>query len=153
MRLVCLPRHPAVAYVFLVRSMRTSIASFARIIDDYAKVLEPFIRSARRGSLSWNGSEYAQVTEDVDPDPYALAWWSTLGAISALLASQSSLTSEQYSYLQHEFFGTMGSLQDFCLDAKRWGEKASVANEELRKILDELYSAFQSLRPVEQTKT
>jgi hypothetical protein len=133
--------------------MRASVASFARIIDDCAKVLEPFIRSARRGSLSWNGSEYAPVTEDVDPDPYALAWWSTLRAISALLASQLSLTPEQYSYLQQEFFGTMGSLQDFCLDAKRWGKKGSAANKELREIIDELYSAFQSLRPVEHTLT
>ena len=116
-------------------------------------MLEPFIRSARRGSRSWNGSEYAPVTEDVDPDPYALAWWSTLRAISALLASEPSLTPEQYSYLQQEFFGTMGSLQDFRLDAKRWGKKARAANDELRKILDELYSAFQSLRPVKQTKT
>ncbi len=133
--------------------MPASVASFARIIDDCAKALEPFIRSARRGSLSWNGSEYAPVTEDVDPDPYALAWWSTLRTISALLASQPCLTSEQYSYLQQKFFGTIGSLQDFCLDAKRWGEKASAANEQLRKILNELYSVFQSLRPVEQTKT
>jgi hypothetical protein len=91
------------------------------------------------------------VTENVDPDPYALAWWSTLRAISALLASQPSLTPEQYSYLQQEFFGTMGSFQDFCLDGKRWGKKASAANKELREIIDELYSAFQGLRPVEQT--
>ena len=115
-------------------------------------MLEPFIRSARRGSLSWNGSEYAPVTE-VDPDPYALAWWSPLRTVSALLASQPRLTPEQYSYLQQNFFGTMGSLQDFCLDAKRWGKKAKAANDELRKILDELYSAFQSLRPVQHTTT
>jgi len=133
--------------------MRMPVESFCRLLDDCAKVLEPFIRSARRGSLSWNGSEYAPVTEDVDPDPYALAWWSTLRTISALLASQTSLTPEQYSYLQQKFFGTMGSLQDFCLDAKRWGKKARVGNDELRKILDELYSAFQSLRPVQYTKT
>ena len=133
--------------------MPASVASFGRIIDDCAKVLEPFIRSARRGSLSWNGSEYAPVTEDVDPDPYALAWWSTLRTISALLASQPTLSPDQYSYLQQQFFGTMGSLQDFSLDTKRWGKKARAANEQLRRILDELYSAFQSLRPVEHTKT
>ena len=135
-----------------VRSMHASVASFARIIDDCAKVLEPFIRSSQCGSLSWNGSEYAPVTEDVDPDPYALAWWSTLRTISALLASQPTLSPEQYSYLQQQFFGTMGSLQDFSLDTQRWGKKASAANEQLRRIRDELYSAFQSLRPVEHTK-
>jgi len=35
------------------------------MVDDCAKMLEPFIRRARRSSLSWNGSEYASVTEDV----------------------------------------------------------------------------------------
>ncbi len=133
--------------------MRASPASFARLIDDSAKVLEPFIRSAKRGSLSWNGSEYAPVTEDVEPDPFALASWSTLRTISALLASQPSLTPEQYSYLQQQFFGGMGSLTDFSLDAKRWGNKAKAANDRLNMIREEMYSCFQSLRPVEHTKT
>jgi len=133
--------------------MRVTVGSFTRLLDDCVKVLEPFIESSRRGSLHWNGFKYAPVTEAKNPDPYALAWWSTLRAISALLESQPSLTPGQYSYLQQEFFGTMGSLQDFSLDAKRWGKKARVANEQLRIILGELYSAFKSLRPIEPTKT
>jgi hypothetical protein len=131
--------------------MRASVASFTHLLDDCAKVLEPFIRSARRGSLSWNGSEYAPVAEDVDPDPYALAWWSTLRTTSSLLASQPSLTAEQCSFLQQQLFGGMGSLTDFCLDTKRWGKRAKAANERLSTIRDELYLAFQSLRPAEQT--
>jgi hypothetical protein len=47
----------------------------------------------------------------------------------------------------------MGSLQDFSLDAKRWGKKARVANDELRKILDELYQPFSRFVQVNTTKT
>ena len=132
--------------------MRASVLSFTHLLDDCAKLLEPFIRSARRGSLSWNGVEYGPVTEDAEPDPYALAWWSTLRTTSALLASQPTLSPEQYSYLQ-QLFGGMGSLTDFCLDKKRWGKRATVANEQLTMIRDEMYLAFQSLRPVEHPKT
>src|SRR5215469_9630615 len=102
--------------------MRATMTSFTHLLDDCAKVLEPFIESSRRGSLHWNGSEYAPVSEDKDPDPYALAWWSTLCTISALLSSQSSLTPQQYSYIERELFGGMGSFTDFWLDEKR-GER------------------------------
>jgi hypothetical protein len=132
--------------------MSASMTTFARLLDDCAKTLEPFIESARRGGLSWNGSEYAPSKDDVEPDPYALAWWSTLRTISAL-ASQSSLTAEQTSYLQRELFGGIGSLNDFSLDAERWGKKAKTGNDQLDKIRGELYSCFQSLRPVAQPKT
>ena len=132
--------------------MRGSIRSFARLLDDCAEILDPFIKSSRRGGLLWNGVEYAPSTQDLEPDPYALAWWSTLRTISALLAGQSSLTSQQHAYLQCELFGGMGSLNDFSLNAKRWGKKAKAANEQLREIRDELYSCFQSL-PVAESKT
>jgi hypothetical protein len=103
--------------------MRVSVLSFTHLLDDCARLLEPFIRSARRGSFSWNGVEYTPVTEDAEPDPYALAWGSTLRSTSALLASQPTLSPEQYSYLQQQLFGGMGSLTDFCLDTKRWEKK------------------------------
>jgi hypothetical protein len=133
--------------------MPASIASFARLLDDYTEVLEPFIESSRRGGLHWNGSEYAPTTEDRVADPYALSWWSTLRTISALVSSQPCLTGEQIEYLQRELFGGMGSLNDFSLDTKRWGEKAKVANEQLGKIRHDLYSCFQTLRPVAACKT
>jgi hypothetical protein len=123
------------------------------LLDDCAKVLEPFIESSRRGGLHCNGFEYARTTKDKEPDPYALAWSSTLRTISAILGSQPSLTSEQSSYLQRELFGGMGSFDDFSLDAKRWGKKAKAANDQLGRIRDELYSCFQSLCRVEHTKT
>ena len=128
------------------------MTSFIHRLDDCAKVLEPFIESSRRGSLHWNGSEYAPVSEDKDPDPYALAWWSTLCTISALLSSQSSLTPQQYSYIERELFGGMGSLTDFWLDEKHGGKKARAANEQLNKIRNELCLALPSLRQAEQTQ-
>jgi len=133
--------------------MSGSIATFARLLDDSAEVLKPFIESSRRGGLHWNGSEYASATQDRTADPYALAWWSTLRTIAALVASQPGLTAEQIEYLQRELFGGMGSWNDFSLDAKRWGKKAESANDHLGRIRHELYSCFQTLRPVAPSKT
>jgi hypothetical protein len=127
----------------------SSLKSFVRLLDDAAETLQPFIKSLRPGSSSWNGIEYAPVYETVDPDPYALAWYSALDTMSALLAHQPSLSSEQYSYLERELFGGMGSFQDFSVDRKRWDNKADAANERLGKIRTELYNCLVSLRPGE----
>ena len=131
----------------------SALNSFLRLLDDAAETLRPFIKSARRGGSSWSGKEYAPVTETVEPDPYALAWFSSLHTMSGLLARQPTLSQEQYSYLERELFGGMGSFQDFSLDPKRWGKQADAANERLGRIRDELYTSLVSLRQVAQPKT
>jgi|ERR1700736_5582342 len=131
----------------------STLSSFVRLLDDAAEALQPFIKSARRGGSSWNGVEYAPVTETVEPDPYALAWFSMLHTMSGLLSRQPRLTAEQYSYLERELFGGMGSFQDFSLDRKRWGKTADAANERLGRIRDELYSSLVALREIVEPKT
>lgn len=142
----------AVAYLILVRSM-SALSSFVHLLDDAAETLRPFIKSARRGSSSWNGVEYPPVTETVEPDPYAMAWFSSLHTMSALLERQPTLTTEQYSYLERELFGGLGGFQDFCLDPKRWGKDADAANKRLGRIRDELYISLVALRQVAELKT
>jgi hypothetical protein len=131
----------------------SALDSFVRLLDDAAGTLQPFVKSTRRGSASWSGARYAPVTETVEPDPYAMAWFSSLHTMSALLARQTNLTVEQYTYLERELFGGMGSFQDFCLDRKRWGKDADAANERLGTIRDELYISLVALRQVAEPKT
>jgi hypothetical protein len=124
-----------------------ALSSFVRLLDDAAEMLQPFVKSARPGCTSSN-VEYASVTETVEPDPYALAWFSSLRTMSGLLSRQASLSAEQYSYLERELFGGMGSFQDFSLDPNRWGKTADAANDRLGRIRDELYASLVSLRDI-----
>lgn len=123
------------------------------LLEELAIVLQPFTDAARVGSRAWNGSEYAPVLESREADPYALAWWAILRTEAGLLQSQPSITPEQCAYLHSEWFGGMGSLNDFSLDAGRHGEPAKNANKRLDTLRADLYSCLQSLQPHAESKT
>jgi hypothetical protein len=133
--------------------MRVSVQQMVALLEDFAAVLQPFTSAAGVRSRAWDGTEYAPVLQPHGPDPHALAWWATLRAVASLLRSQPRITQEQYSYLHSEWFGGMGSLNDFVLDTERHGEAAKKANERLDRIRVDLYSCLQSLQPHAESKT
>jgi hypothetical protein len=66
------------------------------------------------------------------PEPYALAWWSKLQSIAAMIETQGSdVTAAQISYLKKELFGGMGSLNDLWFDMPGINENLSRAREKL----------------------
>jgi hypothetical protein len=118
------------------------------LLEDLAAILEPFARTASIGSRTWDGHEYAPVTEPHEPDPSAVVRCVTLRTVASLLESQPSISPEQYTYLKSAWFGGMGSvLNDFSLDTRRHGKPAEVANQRFRALCTELYSCLQSLKP------
>ena len=97
-----------------------------------AKILEPFIQSYNAGSLRWDATAYVRAAKTKKPDPYALAWWSTLNTMVGLLEGQGlEIAEEQKEYIRRELCGGMGSFSDFRLDASDWGKGAEEANKEL----------------------
>lgn len=102
-----------------------------------AAELEPLTKSTLPGAMTWNGSEYVKnVGEANAPDPYALAWWSTLTTIADLIeAQETQLTDKQFAYLNRVLFGGMGSLADLSFNSKS-------VNEGLNKSRQLLFESF-----------
>jgi hypothetical protein len=109
-----------------------------------ADELKPFTQEVTTGSRVWNGSAYVEA-EPRKLNPYALAWWSALTSIADLIELQNApLTPQQFDYLKKRLFGGMGSLSDFALDTKQFGDAAAAANEKLDTKRSEFYRLFQS---------
>ena len=123
------------------------MTTFIAVLRSIADELKPFIESSSPGSLSWNGTAYVQG-KDKSPDPYALGWWSRLITTADLLEAQdSTLTANQYGYLERVLFGGMGSLNDFWLNRDTLGEEAQDANNRIKEKTTQLFVLFKLLRP------
>jgi hypothetical protein len=110
-----------------------------------AKDMEPLTQAAKAGGMTWNGNEYIRATTDKDPDPYALAWWSTLNTLSDIIEYQDTeLSPRQISYLERILFGGMGSLNDLWFDERQFGQTAREINNKLRYSREALFSAFKT---------
>lgn len=110
-----------------------------------AKDLEPLTQATTTGGLTWNGNEYVRATTDRRPDPYALAWWSTLNTLSDMIEYQNTeLSPSQISYLQRVLFGGMGSLNDLWFDERRLGKLAKEINSKLSHSREQLFSVFKT---------
>lgn len=108
-----------------------------------AKDMEPLTQAASAGSLTWNGNEYVRATSDKHPDPYALAWWSTLNTLSDMIEYQDTeLSARQMSYLKRILFGGMGSLNDLWFDERQFGKLAKEINGKLSHSREALFSVF-----------
>jgi hypothetical protein len=115
--------------------------TFIENLRKIAEVLKPFIRPPQQGALVWNGTSYVPSTAAFDP--FALGWWGTLTTVADLVEAQGiPVTAAQREYLGKLFFGGMGSLNDFMLDAKTLGEPAREANAKLNDARTELYVLF-----------
>lgn len=108
-----------------------------------ANELTPMTQSAAAGASTWNGTEYAKVTEAKSPNPYALSWQAMLGAIADLLEAQESpLSEKQVRYLNRLLFGGMGSLNDLTFNPKLEGDVAMKVNETLDRQRRTLFARF-----------
>ena len=133
--------------------MRDSVSRFADLLSQLAEVLQPFVSSHRAGDRVWDGQAYAPAVESREADSVATAWWTTATTAAALIAGEQGLSPQQHDYFKRTLFGGMGSLNDFSLDATRWGSEATEANRQLEIIRTALYTCFQTLTPREHQKT
>lgn len=116
------------------------------LLNQAAEVLQPFTRSVQPGSLVYDGNRYAPAPPQT-PDPYALAWWSSIQTVVGLLDGLESLTPRQLGYLRSSFCGSMGSFNDFSLDASHWGSDAEAANARLSMIRSALFHVLKGTTP------
>ena len=120
-------------------------ASFVNYLRAVARDLEPLTRAAMPGDMAWDGKEYRKVTSEAHPDPYALAWWSTLNTLSDMIEYQDTeLSPRQISYLERILFGGMGSLNDLWFDERQFGQTAREINNKLSYSREALFSAFKA---------
>jgi hypothetical protein len=99
-------------------------------------------QSAAAGAATWDGTQYVKG-EEKQPNPHALAWWSTLVAIAELIdAQEAPLNAKQTAYLRTLLFGGMGSLNDLYFDRRSLGSNADVINARLTKRREELFASF-----------
>ncbi len=117
------------------------------LFNQAAEVLQPFTRMGQPGSLVYDGTRYAPATASQSPDPYVLAWWSSIQTTVALLDGLDSLTARQLDYLRSSFCGGMGSFNDFSLDVSQWGNDAEAANARLSSIRSLLFHALKGITP------
>jgi len=109
-----------------------------------AEELKPLTQAASPGAATWNGMEYVKGGEK-KPDPYALAWWSTLVSVAELIdAQEGPLSLKQIDYLDLLLFGGMGSLNDLCFDEKTVGSSAKAVNKRLDEKRHDLFVSFKN---------
>src|SRR5689334_17376714 len=110
------------------------IHAFVESLRRVSLVLSQFAEIQDAGTLQWDGQAYVAASPN-QFDPYAAKWWAMLTAIEKMIEGQSSsLSAKQKEYLDRLLFGGMGSLNDFALDQRRIGTKATQANEELNRL-------------------
>ena len=118
---------------------------FIKQLKTTAATLEPLTKSTSLGQKVWNGKEYADVKagEEKKPDPYALAWLSTLLTIAELIEGQESpLSPKQINYLDNLLFGGMGSLNDLWFDETTSDASADMVNQRLNAQRNALFASF-----------
>jgi len=115
------------------------------LLNQAGAILQPFTCAANANSSVYDGTSYAAVAATETPDPYALAWWSSIQTTIGLLNEVTSLTNKQLDYLLSTFCGGMGSFNDFWLDVSRWGQAAETANAQLDMIRSSLFDALKNL--------
>lgn len=127
--------------------MNHQLKEFIKHLKEAALELQPLAEGRTAGSLSWDGTHYVEASCR-SPNPYALAWWSTLNAIANLLESQGALpTDAQISYLYRLLFGGMGSLNDLYLE-----DSDSLAARDINRRLDQIRTAlFKSLKAIRES--
>jgi hypothetical protein len=133
--------------------MRDSVSQLADLLSQLAEVLQPFVSSHRAGDRVWDGKAYAPAVKAREADSIAAVWWATATTAAALIAGEQDISPLQHDYFKRTLFGGMGSLNDFSLDATRWGSEAKEANRQLEIIRSALYTCFQTLTPREHQKT
>ena len=118
--------------------------NFIEQLRAIAEELKPLTQSTPPGAATWNGIEYVKGGEK-KPDPYALAWWSTLVAVAELIdAQEEPLSLKQIDYLDRLLFGGMGSLNDLYFDEKTVGSSADVVNKRLDGKRRDLFVIFKN---------
>jgi hypothetical protein len=81
-----------------------------------------------------------------DPDPYALAWWSTLVTIAGMIEAQDSpLNTRQVMLIKSALFGSMGSVGDLRFDPTTLGEDAVTVKQRLHDRLAALRNILMPL--------
>ena len=104
---------------------------FIKQLRATADELKPLTEAASPGAATWNGTEYVKG-RGKKPNPYALAWWSTLIAVAELIdAQEAPLSVKQIAYLDRLLFGGMGSLNDLYFDPGSIGAVADLVNKRL----------------------
>lgn len=114
------------------------IAQLRRI----AAVLEPFSHWRQGGpnALHWNGNEYARPKTARLGDPEAAMWRNILQTLADMIEYQNcDLSDEQRRYIKKQLLGGMGSLHDYWLDDRQFGEEALTANKTLEKEFNTLH--------------
>jgi hypothetical protein len=107
-----------------------------------AEELQPFTQEVPSGGRVWNGTGYVK-SEARQADPYALMWWGTLTETADLLDAQDgTLSAKQIEHLRNKLFGGMGSFNDYCIDANRFGDPAKAANQRLNEKRTKLFQLF-----------
>ena len=116
---------------------------FTRELKATAKELAPLAQATGDGTLTWNGTQYVKNSGIKNPNPYALAWQTTLVAIAKLIEAQETpLNEKQTKYLDGLLFGGMGSLNDLSFDPRSEGATAQTVNDRLDKQRRVLFASF-----------
>jgi hypothetical protein len=113
-----------------------------KLLREAAQALKPLTKSVGPGGAHWNGTAYVKV-EPTEPNPYALSWYTTLGAVADVLEAQEApLSQAQVSYLKRLLLGGSGSLNDLFFDPNIAGPTGTNVNERLDEIRRALFECF-----------
>ena len=119
-------------------------ADFVRQLGEIAETLRPLTRSANPGALTWDGNQYVKG-QQVSPDPYALAWFSTVTTMASLLDGQECpLSVAQIACIDRTLFGGGGSLNDLTFGPDSVGNTAETINRRLDEKRRALWRCFHS---------
>lgn len=118
----------------------------ARQLRATAATLKPLTEAVSSCAAVWDGTQYVKVSgARREPDPYALSWWSMLGAMASLIEAQDGpITEGQLRYLKTTLLGGMGSLNDLYFDSGVLGAVANSVNAALGQRRRELHASFAS---------
>lgn len=127
------------------RNSNMNTIEFVKHLRATADALTPVAELVTAGALSWNGEKYASQQQQKAPEPYALAWQSTLNTVAEMIDRQDApLSEKQLAYLDRLLFGGMGSLNDLQFDEKANGDIAKMVNDSLDKQRRALYASFKN---------
>ena len=112
-------------------------------LNGLAEELRPFTIELSPGQRIWNGTTWALNDKTRHADRYSMAWLASLTTAAELLdAQESPLSVQQIELLKKKLFGGAGSLNDFHIDEKAYGEEAKIANANLMSKTSALFRLF-----------